>query len=80
MSARDGGTFTAGAVCPRCGTGDVHSIRPPNPEAPDMVSVEELQAFGSPTVRRVPVFDRWDERHFETVRTCTSCKWEWGQR
>lgn len=86
---RDGGVFTTGAICPHCGTCDIHLIREPNPAVPYLVRAsdgerEQIVLFGGRAVReyvaRPDLYDRWDERGFEVVRTCTSCGWEWGQR
>ena len=77
---RDGGPFTAGAMCPWCGVGDVHPIREPNPVPPHLpgglgMRTEAFSRGGVLEYRR-----RWDERPFEVVRTCTNCTYEWGQK
>ena len=85
---RDGGPFTAGAVCPHCGYCDVHLMRVPNPEPPRLISAgkdrEEIIVWAGQSVQVIDtppdLYDRWDERPFEVVRTCTSCGYEWGQR
>lgn len=81
---RDGGPFTAGAVCPWCGVGDVHLVREPNPEPPPPPSPLERQVrrMRSLVLTEEPPapLHRWDERGFEVVRTCTGCGYEWGQR
>ncbi|MDZ4233733.1 MAG: hypothetical protein U1C73_08210 [Dietzia sp.] len=64
---RDGGPFTAGAVCPWCGTAAVHPIREIDPRPPILFPAH-------------PDAKSWDERGFEVVRTCTGCGYEWGQR
>lgn len=81
---RDGGPFAAGAVCPHCSACDVHPIREPSAEPPKRpttpffgtnLATTRFAAGGG-----VEQYDRWDERPFEVVRTCSSCGWEWGQR
>lgn len=77
---RDGGPFTAGTVCPWCGVGDVHHLRSPNREEPELLDVIEARDAAGRVVLRDEQFDRWDERPFTIVRTCTSCSYSWGQR
>ena len=84
---RDGGPFTAGAVCPWCGVCGVHPMRVPNREAPRLVresdgTVTQVVTWAGSVLREwtdPDEYDRWDERGFEVVRTCTGCGWEWGQ-
>lgn len=85
---RDGGPFTAGAMCPHCHACDVHPMRVPNPAAPRLVqpsdgTVHQVLRFGGGVVREwvdPDIYDRWDERPYDVIRTCTSCGYEWGQR
>lgn len=85
---RDGGEFTATPACPKCGVIDIHPIRNPNREAPRLVrksdgTTTQISVFGGSVIREWPdpdVYDRWDERLYETIRTCTGCNWEWGHR
>lgn len=82
---RDGGPFTAGAMCPHCHVCDVHPMRVPNPAAPRIVRLSSgirLEMFGGGAVREwvdPDVYDRWDERPFDVVRTCNGCGYEFGQ-
>ncbi|WP_404851102.1 hypothetical protein [Dietzia kunjamensis] len=81
---RDGGPFTAGAMCPWCGCCDVHPIREPIPAPPEPPSavVRHIQKIRASLLTDQPPapLTRWDERGFEVIRTCTSCGYEWGQR
>ena len=85
---RDGGKFTATSACPKCGVIDVHPIREPNHAAPCLVresdgTVTQVSMWGRGVVREwvdPDIYDRWDERPYETIRTCTGCNWEWGHR
>ena len=82
---RDGGVYSPGTVCPHCHVCDVHPMRVPNPAAPRIVrpsSGIRLEMFGGGAVREwvdPDIYDRWDERPFDVIRTCTSCGYEFGQ-
>ena len=80
--------FVAYCVCPRCASGDVHPIREANPDPPRLVrasngETEDLVVWSGERVQQVLIqpdlYDRWDERPYEVVRTCSSCDYEWGQ-
>ena len=85
---RDGGPFTAGAMCPYCHVCDVHPMRVPNPAPPRVVhkgtgDVDVVRTFDGRRLRTivdVDQHDRWDERPFDVIRICTGCGYEWGQR
>lgn len=64
---RDGGPFTAGAMCPHCHACDVHPMRVPSRRPPILFPAH-------------PDAQSWDERPFDVIRTCTGCGYEWGQR
>lgn len=89
---RDGGPFSPAAECPKCGLVDLHLLRAPNPGQPQRLDKfrREMQimsfslGFGIAN-RDMGVnwgFDRWDERPFESIRTCIDgeCGYEWGHR
>lgn len=75
LPVRNGGPFRAVTACPACGHYAAHPIRQPNPEPPTTEDVRDLH--GRTVARYLP---RWDERPYETVRTCAApdCRWEWG--
>ena len=77
---RDGGTFTACALCRNCMSADVHDIRLPDPEPPEYLgTVEKIMADGT-VITADEQYSRWDERAYEIVRICVECGYEWGQR
>ena len=84
--ARD--EFVVYCVCPRCATGDVHNLRESNPDPPRLVrasdgETEQIVNWSGERIRQVfiqpDLYDRWDERPYDVVRTCNSCGYEWGQ-
>lgn len=86
---RDGGPFTFAAECPKCGLVDLHGLRAPNLDQPRRLEDWErrmsfMPLWGDPrdSFGKSYRFDRWDERPFESVRTCIDedCGYEWGHR